>query len=99
MNIRVDRARRIGQADAVLERQARSRPHLHLIALGDRHGKAGGDGVTTARLQHQRLGRHHVHACGMGSGIGGHGQPLSMRQALELDFNQGKRRGHGRPFR
>ena len=45
----VDRAGRVEAGDAVLEREARARPHLHFIALGNGDRETGRDGVPLAR--------------------------------------------------
>lgn len=90
MNIGIDRARRVRQADAMFQRQTRSRARLYLIAFGYRHGKAGRDGVASARRQYQFLGRYHVHAGGLRGRVGGQGQPSTMGQALDPYFNRRK---------
>ncbi len=84
--VAVDGAGRIEHSDAVVERQARTRPHLRLVANGQFDGDAAGDGG--ARTGHQFefdfVGGEQIEARGAFSGISGKGQIVRMRQALNF---------------
>src|SRR5262249_46988566 len=83
--IAVDRARCVGHADPMLQRQPRTRSHLDFITLGDGDFEAGGDRMTLPRLQVEVLGRNHVHPGRSGRSIAWQGQALAMRQAGQTD--------------
>ena len=83
---------RVGQRDAMLERQPRTRSHLHLIAIGDRDREAGGDRVARAGREGEILGGNDVEPGGTLGGVGGEGKALAVGEAFDGDGD-----GHGVP--
>ncbi len=71
----------------MLQRQARARPHLGLIALGHGDLQAGGDQGALAGLQRHRgvlgHGGAQVHAGGAGAGVVGRFQACVVGQAQQ----------------
>ena len=60
---------------------------LQFEAVRDRDREAGGDRMARARLERQRLGGDDVEPGGMGGGVGGQGQAVTVRQPLQLDVD------------
>ena len=86
----VDGAGRIGDGDAVLEREARAGADLDFIAFGDGDAQAGGDRVALAGGEVEILGRDDVHAGGVGGGVGGQGQAFPVGEASNLDADHAR---------
>ena len=71
--VAVDRARRVGDGDAMLEGEARARADLDFIAVRDGDAEAGGDGVALPGREVEILGGDDVHARRAGGGVAGQG--------------------------
>src|SRR3546814_13493238 len=78
--VAVDRPRRVEAGDAMLQREARARAHLHLVTRRNRHREARRDRVARAGAERQRLGRDDVHPRRTVRRIGGEGQAAPLRQ-------------------
>src|SRR5436190_12113901 len=85
--VAVDRAGRIGDADAMLERKTRAGPDLNFIALWDGDLEAGGDGVTLTGLKVKVFRRDHVHPSRAMGGVAGQGKPFAMGKAGNSNRN------------
>ena len=96
--IAVDRARSVGHADAVLEREARAWTDLHLITLGNRDREAGRNRVALSWRERDVLGGNDVKPRRMFGRSRGQRKPLAMRQALKLDVDHFDLRPALRPF-
>src|SRR5574338_544734 len=83
--IAVDRARRVGHGDAMLQRQPRPRPDLDFVTVGDGDLEAGGDRMPLAGLKIEILGRDHVHPGGTRRGIARQGQAFAVGQSSQTD--------------
>ena len=85
--VAVDRARRIGHGNAMLESETRAGADLYLVACGDRDGQAGRDRVSLSGGDGHILCGEHIHPRGAVGCIGGQCQPFAVWQPLELHRN------------
>src|SRR5688500_18180200 len=81
--VAVDGTGRVEAGDAVLDRQARSRANLDLVALGDGDCEARSHGMPRARLKRQAFGSDDVESCRAVTCITGRRKAVAVRQALE----------------
>src|ERR1043166_4728539 len=86
--IAVYRGRRIGQGDAVAQREPRAGPDLDLEALGDRHREAGGVEAPLAGPEHRGFRAGQIEAGGAGGGPRWDRQPLAVGEPGDQDLDQ-----------